>query len=116
MEPWRARPVPFWRYGLLPPPRTSPRVFVSCVPRSAAGQLGGHDLVQDGRVDRRGEQLVGELDGADRGAGAVVEGASAASSGLLHEDQRAAGAGQRALDEQQVALGVGADDADLLDR
>ena len=35
-EPWRARPVPFWRYGFLPPPRTSPRVFVSCVPWRAA--------------------------------------------------------------------------------
>jgi hypothetical protein len=29
--------VPFWRYGLLPPPRTSPRVFVEAVPwREAA--------------------------------------------------------------------------------
>ena len=30
--PWRARPVPFWRYGFLPPPRISPRVLVSLVP------------------------------------------------------------------------------------
>ena len=36
IEPWRARPVPFWRYGFLPPPRTSPRVFVECVPWRAA--------------------------------------------------------------------------------
>ena len=28
IEPWRARPVPFWRHGFAPPPRTSPRVFV----------------------------------------------------------------------------------------
>src|SRR6185437_15531667 len=28
VEPCRARPVPFWRQGFLPPPRTSPRVFV----------------------------------------------------------------------------------------
>ena len=28
----KTRPVPFWRYGFLPPPRTSPRVFVECVP------------------------------------------------------------------------------------
>ena len=35
-EPWRARPVPFCRYGFLPPPRTSPRVLVSCVPCRAA--------------------------------------------------------------------------------
>src|SRR5690606_5405359 len=32
IEPWRARPVPFWRYGFLPPPRTSPRDLTSCVP------------------------------------------------------------------------------------
>ena len=32
IEPWRARPVPFWRHGFLPPPRTSPRVLVLCVP------------------------------------------------------------------------------------
>ena len=30
-----------------------------------AGQLGGHDLVEDGGIDRRGEQLVAELDAAD---------------------------------------------------
>ena len=27
-----ARPVPFWRHGLAPPPRTSPRVLVEAVP------------------------------------------------------------------------------------
>src|SRR5207302_10655332 len=32
MEPCRARPVPFCRYGFLPPPATSPRVLVSAVP------------------------------------------------------------------------------------
>src|SRR6476660_8483131 len=31
-EPARARPVPFWRHGLAPPPRTLPRVLVACVP------------------------------------------------------------------------------------
>src|SRR3954451_24558887 len=31
-EPARARPVPFWRQGLAPPPRTSPRVLVDDVP------------------------------------------------------------------------------------
>src|SRR3954471_24490764 len=31
-EPWRARPVPFWRHGFLPPPRTWARVFVAWVP------------------------------------------------------------------------------------
>src|SRR3954467_2929888 len=32
IEPWRARPVPFWRHGLAPPPRTLPRGLVECVP------------------------------------------------------------------------------------
>src|SRR5690625_7448206 len=36
IEPWRARPVPFWRYGLAPPPRTSARVLTDAVPRRAA--------------------------------------------------------------------------------
>src|SRR5688500_7692629 len=31
-EPWRARPVPFCFQGLAPPPRTSARVLVDCVP------------------------------------------------------------------------------------
>ena len=35
-EPARARPVPFWRHGLAPPPRTLPRVLVACVPRRRA--------------------------------------------------------------------------------
>src|SRR3954447_13975043 len=36
IEPWRARPVPFWRYGLAPPPATSARLRVACVPRRRA--------------------------------------------------------------------------------
>src|SRR6056297_349812 len=36
IEPCRARPVPFWRHGLRPPPRTSARVLVLCVPWRAA--------------------------------------------------------------------------------
>src|SRR3954469_8546613 len=32
IEPCRARPVPFWRHGFAPPPRTLPRVLVDAVP------------------------------------------------------------------------------------
>jgi hypothetical protein len=32
VEPWRARPVPFWRHGFTFPPETSARVLVSLVP------------------------------------------------------------------------------------
>src|SRR5438876_845977 len=35
-EPWRARPVPFCRYGFLPPPRTAPLVLVAWLPCRAA--------------------------------------------------------------------------------
>ena len=66
--------MPFWRYGFLPPPRTSPRVLVSCVPDAAAGELRGHDLVEHGLVDRRREELVVQLDAAEVLAGAVEQG------------------------------------------
>src|SRR5665811_1192345 len=33
IDPCRARPRPFWRHGLRPPPRTSARVLVEWVPR-----------------------------------------------------------------------------------
>ena len=36
LEPWRARPVPFWRNGLAPPPRTSALVKVDWVPARLA--------------------------------------------------------------------------------
>ncbi len=36
LEPARARPVPFWRHGLAPPPETIARVFVAAVPRLRA--------------------------------------------------------------------------------
>src|ERR1700736_3656220 len=35
-EPARARPVPFCRHGLAPPPETTPRVLVAAVPRRRA--------------------------------------------------------------------------------
>jgi hypothetical protein len=40
---------------------------------AATGELGRHDLVQHGRVHGRREQLVGQLDAADGGPGAIVE-------------------------------------------
>ena len=36
MVPALARPVPFWGWGLRPPPETSARVLVLCVPCSAS--------------------------------------------------------------------------------
>src|SRR5438309_2305010 len=36
LDPWRARPVPFWRHGFAPPPDTSARLLVAWVPERAA--------------------------------------------------------------------------------
>src|ERR671930_2717345 len=41
---------------------------------------------------------------------------SPAASDLPHEDERAARARQRPLDQQEIPIRIGADDADLLDR
>ena len=46
-SPWRARPVPFWRHILCVPPRTSPRVLVSCGALALVGQLRDDRLVHD---------------------------------------------------------------------
>ena len=66
VEPWRARPVPFCRYGFLPPPRTSPRVLVECVPWRAAARCAVDHLVHQRDVRLDVEQLGGQLDGAVR--------------------------------------------------
>src|SRR4029078_698477 len=52
-------------------------------PKVASGELGGHDLVEDGGVDRRGEQGVGQLDAADGLARPAVEGRVLHLEGLL---------------------------------
>ena len=64
VEPWRARPVPFWRNGLAPPPRTSARVLVDWVPALVPGELGGHHLVQHRPVGLEPEDLGRQVDRA----------------------------------------------------
>ena len=83
---------------------------------AAAGELRGHDLVEHGLVHRRAEEIVMQLDAADAGPRAVVKGGRWHRSGLPDQDQAAPGTGQAALDEEQVLLGVGTDDLDLLRR
>src|SRR5947199_9534033 len=51
-EPARARPVPFWRHGLAPPPRTSPRVLVECVPWRRAASSARTDSCTSGPLKR----------------------------------------------------------------
>src|SRR3954469_1719746 len=48
IEPWRARPVPFWRHGLAPPPATLPRVLVECVPWRRAASSARTDSCTSG--------------------------------------------------------------------
>src|SRR3954471_10537369 len=52
IEPWRARPVPFWRHGLAPPPRTLPRVLVDAVPRRRALSSARTDSCTSGPLKR----------------------------------------------------------------
>ena len=95
--PARARPVPFWRHGLAPPPRTMPRVLVACVPwRRAAssatttsctsGPLNGAPKTSASSVDascrRRGSGASGigaHLHGAALGARARSRGRASGS-------------------------------------
>ena len=57
MEPCRARPVPFWRHGFRPPPRTSLRPAGRVRARAPVGQLAHHRLVQHRHVHRAAEHL-----------------------------------------------------------
>src|SRR4051794_12702206 len=52
IEPWRARPVPFWRHGFAPPPRTLPRVFVDAVPWRRALSSARTDSCTSGPLKR----------------------------------------------------------------
>src|SRR5206468_4073302 len=41
VDPWRARPVPFWRHGFAPPPATRERFFVALVAGRATARRAG---------------------------------------------------------------------------
>src|SRR3954468_14467295 len=105
-EPARARPVPFWRHGLAPPPRTMPRVLVACVPcRRAASSA------------RTDSCTSGSWNSAPKAASSSVTffvpprtGAWLAIGAHLHD--AVARAGDRAADEQQVVGGPHVDDGD----
>src|SRR5436190_6876387 len=94
-EPARARPVPFWRHGLAPPPRTMPRVLVECVPwRRAASSA------------RTDSCTSGSWNSAPKAASSSVTflvaprtGALAIGADLHHAVARA---GDGSADEQQV--------------
>src|SRR4051794_35666431 len=107
-EPARARPVPFWRHGLAPPPRTSPRVFVEWVPwRRAACSA------------RTDSCTSGPLNAAPNAASSSLTVpvpprvfADLAIGPDLHD--AVLGPGHGAADHQQVVLGAHLDDLEAL--
>ena len=120
IEPWRARPVPFWWYGFAPPPRTSARVLVLCVPaRRAAswavttwcitGTLGWMPKTSSSSSTSPASAPAGGLHGDGR-HGYFFPPALTALRTMTTPPRRAR---HRALDEQQVALGVGRDDLEV---
>src|SRR3954466_10691023 len=103
IEPWRARPVPFWRHGLAPPPRTLPRVLVECVPwRRAASSA------------RTESCTSGSWNSAPNAASSSFTVFVPPRTGALaigpHLHDPVARPGDRAADEQQVVVHADVDD------
>src|SRR3954447_11015483 len=103
IEPWRARPVPFWRHGLAPPPRTLPRVLVECVPwRRAASSA------------RTDSCTSGSWNSAPNAASSSFTVFVPPRTGALaigpHLHDPVARPGDRAADEQQVVVHADVDD------
>src|SRR4051794_39707022 len=103
IEPWRARPVPFWRQGFAPPPRTLPRVLVDAVPRRRALSSARTDSWTSGPLKRAPNAVSSRS--------TVFEPprteALAIGTHLHHAVPRA---GDRAAQHQQVLAGVDAHD------
>ena len=99
-EPCLARPVPFRRYGFLPPPLTWPRVFAACCP--AGPQVAGSVFL---RVPRGAILLPVMADGGWRGNSAVYVGAFCGSEeeGCQAPFQGCAEAGYRASGERSYS-------------
>src|SRR5512143_2089854 len=121
--PARARPVPFWRHGFLPPPLTSPRVLVACVPARLLARCmfttsysrclrTGPSKVPAGRVMSPAGSLVWVTTGSVVGSAMFLL--------RLHrraqQDDAAARAGNRAAHQHQVLGGTDRDDLDVLRR
>src|SRR5262245_39535831 len=102
-EPARARPVPFWRHGLAPPPRTLPRVFVECVPWRRAASSARTDSCTSGPLKRAPKTASSSV--------AVLVPPRILALGIgAHLHHAVAGAGDRAADEHEVLRGVELDD------
>src|SRR3954452_21405666 len=103
IEPWRARPVPFWRHGFAPPPRTLPRVFVDDVPRRRALSSARTDSWTSGPLKRAPNAV------SSRSTVFEPPRTEALAIGT-HLHDAVARAGDRAAQHQQVVARVDAHD------
>src|ERR671922_1725482 len=96
IEPWRARPVPFWRHGFEPPPRMLPRVFVDAVPWRRALSSARTDSWTSGPLKRA-------PNASSSSATVPVPPSTRALLGIgAHLHEAVARAGDRAAQHQQV--------------
>src|SRR3954453_3663980 len=103
IEPWRARPVPFWRHGFAPPPRTLPRVFVDAVPWRRA--------LSSARTDSWTSGPLKPAPKATSSRSILPEPPSTLALAIgAHLHHAVARPGDRAADHQQVVAGVDAHD------
>src|SRR3954451_1784751 len=109
IEPWRARPVPFWRHGLAPPPATLPRVLVECVPWRRAASSARTDSCTSASwnsapnaASSRATLVVPPRTGALAIGPHLHDAVARAGDGAAHEQQVLAGAH---VDDGQPALG-----------
>src|SRR5215207_7103964 len=107
IEPARARPVPFWRHGLAPPPRTWPRVLVDAVPwRRAASSARAHSHT------RPSFHLAPKTSSSSSTALPPPSGFALAIGPHLHD--AALGAGRGAAHQQKVPVSDDLDDLEPL--
>src|SRR4051812_30775159 len=104
-EPARARPVPFWRQGLAPPPRTWPRVFVEAVPRRRAASSARTDSWTSGSWNSAAKAASSSVTFS-------VPPRTGASAIGTHLHDAVARAGDGTADEQEVVVLADVDDRD----
>src|SRR5215218_1130432 len=105
-DPARARPVPFWRHGLAPPPRTLPRVLVAAVPCRSAFSSARTTSCTSGPLNLTAKTASSSVTAPPP----ILEALGIGTD--LH--RAAARAGYGATDEQQVFLRDDLDDLEAL--
>src|SRR6201989_2789295 len=103
IEPWRARPVPFWRHGFAPAAGTFPRVFVGAVPLRRALSSARTDSWTSGPLKRAPNAVSSRS--------TVFEPPRTWALAIgAHLHHAVARPGDRAADHQQVLVHVDAHD------